>query len=251
MAASLPDYILHIVIQRTESPEVSRVLTIPAATTFHKLHLAIQIAFGWVNCHMYKFDISRDPPSKGKFTYTRPFISIQEEEPDYLGFDPFTGKEEVKEEFRASKKTKLSDVLENADLMDGSSIEYEYDFGDGWAHAISVVGRTSTTNPKPVCISGEGLGPSEDCGGEYSSAVLKIGGITYLEGEYGWKTLKEAYNAPRPSEDQKERMQWYEKHSANGIEGGLANNKHWVWDRADVNNKLRSLPKLPKEFALG
>jgi len=46
---------------------------------------------------------------------------------------------------------------------------YEYDFGDGWRHEIVVEKTVSREAGKvyPVCITGKGCCPPEDCGGPY------------------------------------------------------------------------------------
>jgi hypothetical protein len=57
----------------------------------------------------------------------------------------------------------------------GSSIQYEYDFGDGWLHDIRSEGLF-TNEPGvtlPACLEGAGACPPEDCGGAYRYAYLK------------------------------------------------------------------------------
>jgi len=96
-----------------------------------------------------------------------------------------------------------------------------------------LIGRANTAEKKPACISGEGHGPAEDVGGTY-----------------GWEMLKAAYESPNPDPEQREKMAWYEKHCMNGQRTGLKNGTYWVWDKAEVNKRLRSLPKLPKPYSI-
>lgn len=50
----------HLCPNTITSPSVTRTLSVPATTTFHTLHRALQIAFGWANTHSYDFAV-RDP----------------------------------------------------------------------------------------------------------------------------------------------------------------------------------------------
>ena len=38
-------------------PMVNRVLSLPSGLKFSEFHKVIQVAFGWTNSHMHKFDI--------------------------------------------------------------------------------------------------------------------------------------------------------------------------------------------------
>ena len=46
-------------------------------------------------------------------------------------------------------------------------IDYEYDFGDGWEHALVVEAREAAQDGAGcrACVAGEGACPPEDCGG--------------------------------------------------------------------------------------
>jgi hypothetical protein len=45
-------------------------------------------------------------------------------------------------------------------------LRYVYDFGDGWEHRITVVGREAADEAAlPQCVAGSGLAPHEDSGG--------------------------------------------------------------------------------------
>ena len=170
-----PDYILFVQLTGTTSPTISRVLTIPASSTFHLLHLALQLAFGWVCVHVYEFEVIKlssstiqDPAiARGIFDPKDVKVTIQEEEPEHLDFSMFPGMRQTpRVAFKQSKTTKISDIFEDTAVMAGSSVEYKYDFGDHWIHTISLVGRALTTGTKPTCLSGEGHGAAEDAGGE-------------------------------------------------------------------------------------
>lgn len=49
----------------------------------------------------------------------------------------------------------------------GANAIYEYDFGDGWEHELLLEGVIlgDVQTKYPVCVSGEGACPPEDCGG--------------------------------------------------------------------------------------
>ena len=56
----------------------------------------------------------------------------------------------------------------------GSALAYEYDFGDGWEHAL-VVEAVLPPEPGvryPVCVGGKRACPPEDCGGPWGYGEL-------------------------------------------------------------------------------
>ncbi|KAL9117229.1 MAG: hypothetical protein Q9187_006237 [Circinaria calcarea] len=76
-------------------------------------------------------------------------------------------------------------------------------------------------------MAGEGHGAAEDVGGPR-----------------GWKELKEAYAAKKPTAEQKGKREWYEDDCANGYKSGLKCSRHWLWDKAEVIRNLAALPKM-------
>lgn len=127
---------LRIELELTE-PVVWRQLVVPETLTMYELHHALQIAFGWRNYHLYTFTV-------GLQTLGNPDLLEDEE----IGNDKLVFINQV---FRKQ----------------GDSIHYEYDFGDGWMHKITL----ETINPNDagiksaVCIDGRMACPPEDCGG--------------------------------------------------------------------------------------
>ena len=103
---------------------------------------------------------------------------------------------------------------------------YEYDFGDGWEHQITVVGRDAPTRSF-VCLAGSGHPAAEDVGGAY-----------------GWENLKEAYRAARPDASQRESRRWYQDQASNGDPLGLAGDRVNTWDREQVNRDLASFIRI-------
>ncbi|MBK1721242.1 IS1096 element passenger TnpR family protein [Thiocystis violacea] len=119
-------------------PPIWRRLLIASATPLPEVHRAIQIAMGWTGAHLHQF------------VADNAFYGVP---------DPDFGFEEILDETRY----KLSHLLEH----EKDWITYEYDFGDGWRHKITLekalfVGPETTL---PQCIKGKGACPPEDVGG--------------------------------------------------------------------------------------
>jgi len=128
-------------------PEIWRRLLVPDDVLLSYLHNILQTAMGWTNSHLHQFIVNRnfyEPPA-----------------PDDMQIDswgtPYTG-------------MTLNEFLTD----ENDTIEYEYDFGDGWVHEIKLekiidAGSESEYEYKeedlPVCIDGENACPPEDCGG--------------------------------------------------------------------------------------
>jgi hypothetical protein len=47
----------------------------------------------------------------------------------------------------------------------GDRLRYEYDFGDGWTHAIQLEEVLPPSGEPPICLGGRRHRPPEDCGG--------------------------------------------------------------------------------------
>ena len=141
------DHILQVKITLLGiKPPIWRRIQIPSHYSFWDLHVAIQDAMGWMDSHLHMFRL-HDPKSRKPI-----FIGIPDEDgffddPEILpGWD-----------FPVSRFITLAD----------RSTKYEYDFGDGWSHSVSLE-RIEPRQPKrqyPVCIAGRRACPPEDCGG--------------------------------------------------------------------------------------
>jgi len=118
-------------------PPVWRRLLVPGAITLRHLHVAIQAAMGWEECHLHVFDVG------GR---------------DYG--DPDDG-DDV-----ADERGLTLDTLVKSGV---ARFAYTYDFGDGWQHAIVVEGRQPPDEGRtyPACIAGKRRCPPEDCGGPW------------------------------------------------------------------------------------
>ena len=126
------------------APPIWRRIQIPAEYTFWDLHVAIQDAMGWDDCHLHHFLFHGEDES----TIVRVGF------PDDEGMDP-----DVLPGWRHG-------VFDQLDRI-GDCVLYEYDFGDGWEHSILL--EEILPRPRgrryPRCIAGERACPPEDCGG--------------------------------------------------------------------------------------
>lgn len=132
-------YQLKITLKGSKPPIWRRFL-IKSSVSLPELHEAIQIIMGWENCHLHQFI------SGGRY-YLEP-------DPD----DVFESINDLDE-----KRYRLNQLLKR----EKASIVYEYDFGDGWEHNITLE-KILPLNPElelPVCIKAKGACPPEDVGG--------------------------------------------------------------------------------------
>lgn len=134
-------------------PAIWRRIVVPASYSFWDLHVAIQDAMGWLDCHLHLFRLRH--PMTG-----RPVeIGIPDE--DAFEGDPVC---------RAGWEVRVSDYLATA----GARALYDYDFGDGWVHEVKLeaVGPRQKGAKYPQCLDGRRACPPEDCGGPWGYARL-------------------------------------------------------------------------------
>ena len=132
-------FIFKIQIKEISKPPVWRRLVIPETFSFHQLHLVIQDAFGWYNCHLYEFT---PKAYSGGLSIQLPHEESEPEEKD-------------------SRETKLNEYFEK----EGDQLVYVYDFGDSWEHSVVLKEIEPNKVTTPSCIGGKGKCPPEDCGG--------------------------------------------------------------------------------------
>jgi len=135
-------YQFRITLEEIE-PDIWRVIQVPETYNFWDLHVAIQDAMGWQDCHLHEF-ILINPLTDKK---TR--IGIPSEE--FLDEETLPG-----------WKTMIADYFS----MENKSADYTYDFGDNWQHAITLekIVPKEEKQVYPRCIDGKRACPPEDCG---------------------------------------------------------------------------------------
>jgi hypothetical protein len=137
-----PVFRLRIELDQTE-PLVWRRIEVIASSTFWDLHVAIQDAFGWLDYHLYEFEVGR----------------VRIGVPD----------EFAEEAIVPSWTVPLSKYLGKV-----RTLSYLYDFGDDWQHTVHLeeVKKVDEGN-YPRCLAGENATPPEDCGGIHGFKELK------------------------------------------------------------------------------
>jgi hypothetical protein len=122
--------------------------------TLGELHRAIQIAFGWTDVHLHRFDIHG-------LTYGL----------SRAGGLPFN-----------AEADQVS--LASLQLREGETFLYTYDFTDGWEHDIRLEQKCfglrllpdedphDEEQSGPICTDGSGRGPVEGCGGPWAYQKL-------------------------------------------------------------------------------
>ena len=128
---------------RGGKPPIWRRIQVPNTYTFWDLHVAIQDAMGWGDCHLHEFEMVR--PSSG--------LEVNIGIPD----------EDFDREVLPEWKHKIADLFS----MENRSANYEYDFGDNWEHKIELekILPKEKNVDYPRCIKGKRACPPEDCGG--------------------------------------------------------------------------------------
>jgi hypothetical protein len=121
------------------TPPVWRRFLVPDNTSLLKLHDVLQIVMGWSDAHLHMFTV--DGVEYGD-----------------IGEDGFPEEERSRE-----SKLQLNQLIQR----EGQRLRYEYDYDDGWVHAL-VVEKIEPHMPgvsRPLCLEGARACPPEDAGG--------------------------------------------------------------------------------------
>ncbi|MCS5480883.1 plasmid pRiA4b ORF-3 family protein [Corynebacterium sp. YIM 101645] len=129
------------------SPQVWRRVLVPSDIHLDELHSVLQSAMGWEDAHLHRFQEKADGRSAR-------FLTL---------FDQFEGQQGIFE-----FDVRLDEVLSRK----GSTLYYDYDFGDDWQHKIKLEEITTEVPVEAVCIDGALACPPEDCGGVYGYEEL-------------------------------------------------------------------------------
>jgi hypothetical protein len=114
-------------------PLVWRRLRVPGDIRLDRFHQVLAAAMGWQDCHLHVFE-------RGSDRYGFPDRDL---------------------EIRGDRELALGWLL----AQPGDRLDYEYDFGDGWRHEITLEAVESAPNDGVSCTDGAGRCPPEDVGG--------------------------------------------------------------------------------------
>ena len=128
-------YQIKIVLVGIEPP-IWRTVLCKSDATLAEFHDVIQVAMGWNDSHLHKFNVEEREIGNAEFRLD-----------DYC------------DDAEDEREITLEDVA--------PSFEYEYDFGDGWVHDVHIekVVPYDAKVSYPLCIAGERKCPPEDSGG--------------------------------------------------------------------------------------
>jgi hypothetical protein len=105
------------IVLRDVTPPVWRTVQVPESYTFWDLHVAIQDAMGWLDYHLHVFRVTA-PGARGA-------VQIGIPDDDALeGAEPTLPGWEI--------------PIASYVPAPGTVIRYEYDFGDGWEHDVTL-----------------------------------------------------------------------------------------------------------------
>lgn len=124
----------------------------PGDYSFWDLHVAIQDAMGWLDCHLHAF---RSPePGCNEVAD----IGIPDDDEFMIGRQTIAG-----------WKVPVASYFHRP----GQEMIYEYDFGDGWIHDVVLEKIIPCDTAHQVaCVGGERACPPEDCGGTWGYQIL-------------------------------------------------------------------------------
>ncbi|HID53584.1 MAG TPA: plasmid pRiA4b ORF-3 family protein [Anaerolineae bacterium] len=131
-------YQLKVTLKEIQPP-IWRRFQVRSDITFRELHKTLQVVMGWWNSHLHLFQV-------GPLTITD---------------------EETLAEWGEAG---IPDNVARLDVyvpQEGTTFNYEYDFGDGWQHELLLekILPVEETAVYPRCLAGERACPPEDCGG--------------------------------------------------------------------------------------
>lgn len=119
-------------------PAVWRRLELPSAMKLPQVSRVLLEAMGWTDTHLHAFRV-------GRVEYGVP--------------DP---------DFPSDMRNERSVTLETLAPRAGDAFWFDYDFGDGWRHKVTVEAvAPAAADAAPHCLAGARACPPEDCGGPY------------------------------------------------------------------------------------
>jgi hypothetical protein len=128
-------------------PPIWRRIQVPETYSFWDLHVALQDAMGWLDYHLHVFRVAGS--------------AAEVEQIGIPNDDPFEGEPPTLPGWEIPITRYFS--------RPGITVPYEYDFGDGWEHELTLeaVLPRQAAQKYPLCVDGARACPPEDCGGVY------------------------------------------------------------------------------------
>jgi hypothetical protein len=147
MAATPQVYQFKLVLVGVEPP-IWRRIQVPETYSFWDLHVALQDVMGWLDYHLHVFRVPG--PGTGEVEQ----IGIPDD-------DPFEGDKPTLPGWEIPITRHFT--------RPGTTVPYEYDFGDGWEHELTLeaILPRQAGQKYPLCVDGARACPPEDCGGVY------------------------------------------------------------------------------------
>ncbi|MGB4917358.1 MAG: plasmid pRiA4b ORF-3 family protein [Propionicimonas sp.] len=138
-------YVLRLDLNEADPP-IWRRLRLASDLTLNQVHDILQIAMGWTDSHLHRFQMG---PYTNDFQVA-PFLTpfdLDEGETDGI----------------LESAVRLDEVL----ARPGHRLFYEYDFGDGWQHTLELqqIEPWVEGDPPATCLTGRRACPPEDVGG--------------------------------------------------------------------------------------
>ena len=128
-------------------PPIWRRIQVPDTYSFWDLHVALQDAMGWLDYHLHVFRVA-GPDEGARFSRSasRTMTPSRATSRSLPGWEiPIT----------------------RHFARPGTVVQYEYDFGDGWEHELTLeaIQPRQPGQKYPLCVDGARACPPEDCGG--------------------------------------------------------------------------------------
>jgi len=147
-------------------PPIWRRIQVPETYSFWDLHVALQDAMGWLDYHLHVFRV----PGPGTSEVEQ--IGIPDDDP-FEGDKPMLPGWEI--------------PITHHFTRPGTTVPYEYDFGDGWEHELTLeaILPRQAGQKYPLCVDGARACPPEDTGGVYGyeNVLAAIQDATHEEHE--------------------------------------------------------------------
>lgn len=135
-------------------PAIWRTLDVRSDVSLAELHLIVQAAYAWLDCHLFRFSLGA-PFARTSQLFLCPF--------DAAEGDPMT------------RGLPVADVtLDEVLTSPGDVLDYVYDYGDSWQLTIRLdeIAPLDGDRPPAVLVGGDRAAPPEDCGHRVTAADL-------------------------------------------------------------------------------